>query len=405
MSPRLAVATAMVCALVGGAGGGIATAQSQRPVAVIVLSDDEPARQLAKDVGNALYGHPTLRPLADQELISELLVRSDEENTNKLRTAEDSRGRAERALAQFAFGTAASEARAGQESLHGAIPNTQVVSLYADLTLAYGTARLGENDLREAGEAFALVHRLVPGRRLDPARYLPEIVQAFEQARPLGPPAGTVVVRGGGRLWIDGKDLGPVGPAPYPLATGSHVVWLSGPDRETAGVKVVVKAGEEVIAELPDAPASIPVKVHRARLALKYAPDPTARGAAMRRLAALLDVRDAVVISSSGGKLIGQTWHDKAEPGLLPGFSAHRLAEPQKAGELLRPLTAVVRAPPPGLAPLPGPAPAWYQRRVVQAGIVAGVVGIVVGSILIARSRDDTVGLGDPSWLVREVGR
>lgn len=379
---------AIVCALVLG---GTATADDTRPVAIIVLSDEAAARQLGKDVGNALYGHRALRPLADPDMVSELLGGFDDENLNQWKTAEDYRARAERWLSQFSFTTAASDAEAGQEALHGATPNTQVVALYADLAFAYATAKLGESRAREAAEAFALVHRLSPDRKLDAARYLPEVVQAFDAARATVEPREHLAVQGTGRVWIDGREAG-AAPGTFVVTAGIHVVWLTGPARETVGKKVVVEPGQERTVELPDAPASLALRVMRARLALKFAPDPAARAVAMRRLAELLDVHDAVLIVASGGKLIAQTWHDKAEGSLLPGFSAHRIVEPDKVSELLRPLTPPakpeVEKPLPEVVP-PIEKPRWYARTSVRTGIVVGVIAAVVGSILVARSLDD----------------
>jgi hypothetical protein len=111
-------------------------------------------------------------------------------------------------------------------------------------------------------------------------------------------------------------------------------------------------------------------------------------------------VHDAVLITMPAGKLIVQTWHDRAEGELRAGFSAHRLAEGAKPLELLRPLAPEV----PAIELPPRPPPVvekpWYRRRGIQASIAVGVLGAVVGSVMISRSRDDQVGLGrDLSFL------
>jgi hypothetical protein len=114
----------------------------------------------------------------------------------------------------------------------------------------------------------------------------------------------------------------------------------------------------------------------------------------------------------ANGKLIAQTWHDrtKDEPHeLMPGFSAHRLAEPDKPLELLKPL-----APPPGpkiedpgvVIPPITESPRWYQRRSVQLSVAAGVVAVVVGSILISRALDDKIATDtNPSFDQGTLGR
>jgi hypothetical protein len=177
------------------------------------------------------------------------------------------------------------------------------------------------------------------------------------------------------------------------LPEGLHVVWLAGFERETVGRQVWVEAGQESVVDLGDAPAPQRLKVQRARILLRNAVDPASRGVAMRRLAELLGVHDAVVITISNGRLIVQTWHDKAEGELAEGFSAHRLAEGDKPLDLLKPL-----APPVPLARGPSRLPVverpWYRRRGVQASIAVGVLGAIVGSVMISRSLDDQVGLG-----------
>jgi len=135
--------------------------------------------------------------------------------------------------------------------------------------------------------------------------------------------------------------------------------------------------------------------VQRARILLRDAANPSARAVAMRQLAALLDVQDAVVITISGGKLIVQAWHRREEGELQPEFLAYRLAEGEKPADLLRPLVPEVRRPDDRsrrrrIAERP-----WYQRRGVQASIAVGVLGAVVGSVMFARSLDDRqIGLG-----------
>jgi hypothetical protein len=298
------------------------------------------------------------------------------------------------------FPVAISTAQVGHESLHTVQPSTHAVALYADLALVLGIAKLGDGQQAEAARFFGLVHLLTPGRRLDPALHLPTVVQEFEAARPTRGRTGKLLIQGSGRMWIDGKDRGVTTKPPKAiegLSEGLHVVWLTGAERETVGRQVYIEADKENILNLGDAPAPLRLKVQRARVQLRNAPDPAARAVAMRRIADLLSVHDAVVITNSAGKLIVQTWHDPDDEvnGLKPGFSAHRLADGEKPVDLLRPL---VPQPPP-IPPPPPLRPAlvrpWYLRRGWQASIAAGVVGAIVGSVMIGRALgDDQVGLG-----------
>lgn len=402
MARRLEARSAILCILMLGvslAGPGRADA-ARRPVAVIALADDPQAEAYANLIGTALVHHAALAPLEPGSMIGALVGEFLDEYRDQIASAEGTRVRAEQALADFVFPVAISTAQVGHEALHTVVPSTHAVALYAELALVLAKAKLGENLLAEAAKFFGLVHRLTPGRRLDPALHLPEVVSAYEAARNGRGRAGKLVIKGSGRVWIDGNDQGAT-TGPFVLPEGLHVVWLTGFERETVGRQVWVDADQENVLDLGDAPAPLRLKVQRARIALRNAPDPAARMVAMRRLADLLAVRDAVLISVPGGKVIVQTWHDRAEGDLLEGFSAHRLAEGETPLDLLRPL-----APPPrrvGDWPRPPPVPdrPWYRRRGVQAAIAAGVLGAIAGSVMIGRALDgDHVGLdGNTTFL------
>jgi hypothetical protein len=425
MAPRLAARSIIVCGLILGVwitssprsgaaapaasaprsgapakAEGSAPAAVRRPVAVVALSDDPQAEALANLIGTALVNHSTLAPLEPGSMIGALVGEFVDEYRDKIASAEATRARAEKALAEFVFPVAISTAQVGHESLHTVVPSTHAIALYSDLALILAKAKLGESRQAEAAKFFGLVHRLTPGRRLDPALHLPEVVAAYEAARNGHGRTGKLAINGAGRIWIDGNDQG-VTTKPFELPEGLHVVWLTGFDRETAGKQVWVEADKENVVELGEAPAPLRLKAQRARIQLRNAPDPGARMVAIRRLADLLSVHDAVLISMPAGKLIVQTWHDKAEGDLQAGFSAHRLAEGEKPSELLRPL-----APPaqPALDPSAfrrSEPPPWYRRRGVQATIAAGVLGAIVGSVMIGRALEsDHVGLdGDTTFL------
>lgn len=382
-------------------------ASARRPVAVIALADDPQAEAFANLLGTTLVNHSVLAPLEPGSMIGALVGEFVDEYNDKIASAEGTRQRAEKALSDFVFPVAVSTAQAGHESLHTVVPSTHAVALYSDLALIVAKAKLGENRQDEAARFFGLVHQLTPGRRLDPALHLPEVVAAYQAARTGLARTGTLVVQGSGKIWIDGQ--GQEGPkTKFLLPAGLHVVWLTGSDRETIGRQVYVDADKETVLDLGEAPAPLRLKVQRARIALRNAPDPAARAVAMRRIAELLSVHDAVLITMPAGKLIVQTWHDKAEGDLLPGFSAHRLVEGEQPVELLRPL-----APPPRPRPdaKPQPLPVvekrWYHRRPIQASIAVGVLGVIVGSVMLARALEDkSVGLdGNTMFLPEQAAR
>ncbi len=394
MQARFLLVTLVTIGAIGTALPRLAAAD-RRPVAVVDLAFDPAAEKLAKDLERALNGHPDLSQLPDSTLSAELIGVPADDDQRLLADATASLTRASEHLASFEFQLAGVHATEGETALLGVTPSLATARL-ADLAFVLGRTRLGESKAAEALEQFQLVQRLGPGRVLDPAQYLPEEIQAFQAAGTEPPGTATLSVKGSGRIWVDGRDRGPTG-VPIEIAPGLHVVWVTGPDRETRGRYVRALPGTAQAIEIEDAPASDRLKVRRARLVLRAAPDATARSSAMTQLAALLGVHDAVLITSGGGDVLVQTWRDRA-----PGFSARRPVKGASPRELLAPLAPAVVIRPRGptgpvLRPLPPRATRWYRKRWVQAS-VAGVLAAMVGSIVIVESIDSTRGVNNPTW-------
>src|SRR6185436_1084386 len=276
MAPRLAARSVTVCILILGLWmtRSAPAAAERRPVVVIALSDDAQAESYANLIGTTLVHHDALAPLEPGSMIGALVGEFVDEYRDKIASAEGTRARAEKALADFVFPVAISTAQVGHESLNTVVPSTYAIGLYADLALILAKAKLGENKQAEAARFFGLVHNLNPGRRLDPALHLPEVVQAFEAARAGRARTGTLAIKGAGKIWIDGKidgkDRG-AATRQFELPEGLHVVWLTGDERETIGKQVYVDADKENVLDLGDAPAPPRLKVQRARLKLSRA--------------------------------------------------------------------------------------------------------------------------------------
>jgi hypothetical protein len=377
----------MVVGLTLVLGGTIHAAR--RPVAVIDLSGADPARQLGGELTTALNDHPELKPLDNMEINAALLGDFGDEDAAHLARARKLEQDAEDALAQLDDAAAERSARAGMDELGSVMPTAEMLGLYADLAFAFGQAQIGLRKPNDASRAFQLAHRLDPQKTPDPMRYQPNIVDAFKVAAEKPPIKAKLVIRGDGRAWMDGIELGPAGNQ-YDTTEGLHLVQLTGPERETRGERVLVPSTAS--SAIPAAPASNELKAKRARLALLRARDPAERASAMKRLAALLGVGDAVLIMGDGDKLSVQTWRDRE-----PGFSAIVAHRNEPASELLVPL-----APPKKVEPKPEPLPElppivvekrWYQKNWVRASIAGGVVATVVGAILYAR-RDKML----PPW-------
>src|SRR5262245_5192831 len=396
MSPRVAGRTLIACLLAAGLPLARAelpradppdartdlratdpqTRATRRAVAVIDLSNDPQVRDVAYRLLDLLAAHLELAPPAVSDGAA-LVDQPPADDEVRLREARRKKEAAETNLAQRNFREAAIDAVEGQELLLHVTPR-KALGLYADLALALGQSRLGEKKEAEAREAFALTYRLDPRRTLDELQYLPEVVQTFEAAKKVNPGVGRIAVRGAGQVWIDGEEVGKA-PGEFKASLGRHVVWLTEFLRETGGKEIMVTASRPGDATILDGPLTRPQKVVRFRLALSQAQDATARASAMKALAEFVNVRDAVLLSKANGKIVWQTWRDRA-----PGFSEIRDLGRDNAMEVLKPLAPpkpppeppilVVRTPPPPLR--------WHQRRTVQIGVLATVAAVLAGGYL-----------------------
>jgi len=374
-SPRLGVA--------GGPavtpGDGRQGPPVRQSVAVIDLTNDQGVRDVANKLLELLASHAELAPPAISDGAA-LVDKPPADDELRLAGAQKKRLAAELNLAQRNFREAAIDAVEGQELLLHVTPRA-AIALYADLALALGQSRLGEKKNTEARESFALTRRLDPRRTLDELHYLPEVVEAFEAAKQPSAGVGTVAVRGAGRVWIDGDEVG-LAPGEFKVALGRHVVWLTGLLRETGGKEVMVTQTRPGDATIMDGPLTRPQKVVRYRMALSQAQDPAARASAMRALATFVNVHDAVLLTAANGTINWQTWRDRA-----PGFSAIRDLRRDSPFEILKQLAppAPVDDPDPPTVHPPVIARRWYQEPRVQLGLAATVVVAVVGGILWAR--------------------
>jgi hypothetical protein len=405
MSPARAASRAVVCIVIFGVV--IAHAAQRRPVAVIDLTESKAGEDLARELGNVLNNHQELRPVDDPAMPPNLMGQIVDEDADRVVTARERKQTAETELQDREFARAASTAEAGQGGLRYATPTPAVVKLYAELAFVVGHARFRERKPELAETAFRLAHELDPGFTPNAAMMLPEVATAFEAAKAATPEMGKIAVAGTGQIFIDGKEVDLVSRtrATFDVPAGTHVVWLVGPERDPRGTQVTVVARQKVEATIPDAVTTKAAKVRRARLALKAAPDSTARAGAIKHLATLLGVHDALVLTTVNSKTVVQTWRDRA-----PGFSALRELRPKdKPADLLVPL-----APPPKRLVLPPKVDEpgkihivekpWYKRRRYVALGGTLLTSLVVGAILAYRSWDRQIELFEnPSFTTPSV--
>src|SRR5690242_2723909 len=158
--------------------GDVQDAVTRQPVAVIDMTNDQAVRDVANRLLELLAAHPDLAPPAISDGAA-LVDRLPTDDDVRLDVARRKLNSANKNLQQRQFREAAIAAVEGKEALCQVMPRA-AIGLYADLELALGQSRLGEQKEADAREAFVLARRLDPGRTLDDRHYVPEVVQAFD---------------------------------------------------------------------------------------------------------------------------------------------------------------------------------------------------------------------------------
>jgi hypothetical protein len=314
MPPGLPARVVIVCTLLFGVA--IARAE-RRQVAVVDLSGELATATLAAELHRVLLGHPDLQPIQDPGIPAQLYGSFPRGDGRALEDAVVSKETAEGSLAKYRFELAQQSASNGQEFLRSAAPSTPVTRAYAQLSFIRGQALLGlPKQASEAPQEFALAHRLDPSFVPDAARYLPDVVQAFDAAKQRWTGKATLSIVGHGRISIDGQDSG-AAPADVEVEAGPHIVWLTGEDRVTLAKQVLVEVGKKTKVEIENKPATQEIKIARVRMKLRSA-DATSRAAAISALAGLVKVRDAVLLNSVNNRIIWQTWNDGSRVDVRP---------------------------------------------------------------------------------------
>jgi hypothetical protein len=379
----------------------------RRQVAVIDLTDDAD-NTLTGNLWKAINASDDFQSPDKRDLDPWLTGRFVDEDSDHISQASVLLTSARSRLDEANAPTALSEARSGQAELAQAFPTPEVQALYVDLSLVVGLAMLDEGKAQEASYALALVHRLAPSLELDPVRYPPDTIAAFKHASEMKSATIALELKGTGQVWIDFADRG-MAPATFDgIEVGEHVITVSGIDRVTTPVLPIIPT--KGASPLPPRPALVrvavtigvpeinadePLKVQRARRAFaraQAAHDDAARASAMKRMADLLGVGDAIILSKRpDGKLQWETWRDRA-----PGFSAPQAYTNQNPETMLDGLAPAHRnpsirtvGPPPFTGPIAVEQP-WYDKGWVQISGATGVIIVIVGIILLS-TRDHPI--------------
>jgi hypothetical protein len=380
--PVVAMATMWVL------GAGRAEAQQgTRPVAVIDATagptSDPEVTGLAAGIEGVLEHETDLGPVASERLPSLVGGIPDEDAT-----AEDearaalSRGRD--ALTQFDAKTAEAEATRGIDRTLGLAPDAARVLLIADLAFVRARARF-DTDKTAAERDFALVHRLDPGRTLDPVKHPPDVIKLYAKAsKPAATATLEVAAPAGATVWVDGVSQG-AAPVSIEVEVGLHAVTVTGLRLVTRGTLVdVLPGGAQTTLEAEEASGT--VIVHRLRAMLATAEDDATRADAVAEIVGEVGAIDAIVVGrGADGALETRTFHG-GKNGSLGDAKPLDDRTPVDIVKPLRPPKVKVTPPPPHVLP-PIPPKPWYRKRWVQLAIGSGVVASVVTTLVIAATQ------------------
>lgn len=369
---------AWLAALAVAASPVAANAAPRRIAILNAAGDGATGARAAASLRRALLAEqPDLTPLAAGDLSRSLEepLPTEADGDVSVRQARIELDAARAAIALFEQ-TPARRALARAEQLLLAVePDDTVVRLLAEVSFQAGLVHVREQNRGLAIDAFRQVVRLTPEREaLDPARYPPEVIQAFEAARgAIGAPAVLEVSTtfDGVPVFIDGVRIG-MTPLRTDIAPGPHYLLVATPEFLPQGSKLDALPRERItrVFDLDRLPLARRASEIRRRLASSDSD----RRAGLRRAGrdvALLAGVDAVLIVAEGTRGPSVAAYER---------NADRLSLFRPVdGEVGRIFGLLLPAPSPALFDLQSeeeraPPPPWYLRPWAVASMTGGVV-------------------------------
>ncbi len=287
----------------------VARAAPRRIAVLNAAGNGDAGAMAASDLRRALLGEVDLSPLAAGDLSRalEAPLPPESEVDVALRQARAELEVAHRAIIQFEQGLARRALSRAESLLMSAEPDERVVQLLAEVNFQAGLVHLRDQNHGLAVDAFRQVLRLLPERApLDPARYPPEVVQAFAAARRPSGESGLLEVTAtfdGVPVYLDGVRVG-VTPLRRRVAPGPHYLLLAAPEFVPAGQRLSSAPRDRVslVVELERLPLARRAADMRRRLvAARGARRDTLRRAG-REVALLAGVDAVLVIGDGAGR-------------------------------------------------------------------------------------------------------
>ena len=220
-------------------------------------------------------------------------------------------------LGRFGYREAADRAHGALDRLARLADIPAARKQLAELALLEGQALVGAGAADRAALTLRLVHRLDPGRTLDPARYLPEVVVAYLAAGRQASASSEVHIAapGAAEVLVDGVVVGRE-PVVLDVGPGAHLISARGEAIVTTGRRIDAPVGQAVRVDLVPLVAPLPVRVARILARLRSAPDDPALADAVATLLGLANARYAVVVVRGDAGLATRLYSARA--GLQP---------------------------------------------------------------------------------------
>ncbi len=220
-----------------------------KTIAIVNLSENPAATQAAEQTRAILDRSQGLRPTTPGDLARALEDALPEGGPEAQALAEASAGLADSmsAFIEFKSRKARSDLERARRTLFGLSPSEKTIGLMADVSFHMALIHLREENLGLAMGELQLLHRLVERKTIDPVRYPPDVVRAFNQARKsaTGKASTSVSISAtydGAPVFVDGRPAG-ASPITLSLSPGAHVIAIAAPQYQATAILIDIDPG------------------------------------------------------------------------------------------------------------------------------------------------------------------
>ncbi|HWN68933.1 MAG TPA: PEGA domain-containing protein [Haliangium sp.] len=248
---------AALLAIAGVALADIAQVAPRRIAVVNTAQDQEAGAELAIRLRTVLALEPTVTPIPPGDLARALEGALPPPAVADLASVADLLARAREAMAQFDYQSSLSHLSQAEQDLLAAWPSPESARLLAETALERGRILMRQRQRERAVQEFVLVHRLDPGRQLQPERYLPDVIEAFAEAvaRAGAQEADTArsvalevtALLDGAAVYLDGRFAGYT-PLTARVTPGAHYVSGTFAGQAAGGQRVAVDTARGQVA-------------------------------------------------------------------------------------------------------------------------------------------------------------